>query len=70
MEFWSIFVLILKNFKYVVQLVQMLDQNIKKGMSEKDIQVGMERLEKGFSHATTIKETAASAGHINDSFRK
>lgn len=68
MQFLSILLLILQNWKYVAQFAQIVDTNVKKGMKEKDLELGLKRLEKGFADVTTIKETADAAAAINDSF--
>jgi len=70
MNFGSIIMLILQNFKYVVQFVQVIDKRVKLGITEKDIRLGIERLDKGFANVQTVKETAQAAKDINDSFRK
>lgn len=67
---WATFLLVLKNWKYVVQFVEILDQAIQRGVAERDLNIGLARLNKGFENATTIKDSANAARSINDSFRK
>jgi hypothetical protein len=62
--------LVIKNWKYVVQFVSILDRNIERGVNAADLEKGLNRLEKGFADVATIQETAATARDINDSFRK
>lgn len=68
--FFSTTLLILKNWKYVVQFLEILERNIQNGLNEADLQRGLKRLDKGFADVTTIEETADAARDINDSFRK
>lgn len=70
MSLFSVFLLVLKNWPYVVRFVEIIEKNLKEGIEAKDLEVGLERLEKGFENVKTIKETANAARSINDSFRK
>ena len=69
-SFIAIVVLIMKNWKYVVEFVSILDRNLEKGVNEADLRRGLARLEKGFRDVKTIEEAADAAASINDSFRK
>jgi hypothetical protein len=70
MEVLGTLLLILKHFKYVVQLVKMIEKYTSAGIKERDLERGLHRLEKGFADVTTIQETADAAADINDSFRR
>jgi hypothetical protein len=70
MEILSTIALIIKNWKYVIQFIEILERNISKGVNEQELRKGLARLEKGFENVRTIEETANSARDINDSFRK
>ncbi len=67
---WANVLLVIKNWKYVVQFVEILDQAIQRGANERDLKIGLDRLNKGFANARTVKDSADSARNINDSFRK
>jgi uncharacterized protein YktA (UPF0223 family) len=60
----------MKNWKYVVQFVQIIDKYVERGVNAKELARGLERLDRGFQSVTTIKETAEAARNINDSFRR
>jgi hypothetical protein len=69
MSLLSIITLVLKNWPYVVRFTEIIERNIKDGLNQKDLEKGLDRLEKGFKDVKTIKETADSARAINDAFR-
>jgi hypothetical protein len=66
MGFWEAVTLIIKNWELVTSFLSLL----KKGVNEADLRIGLNRIEKGFQDAKTIKEAAAAAASINDAFRK
>lgn len=70
MDIWTTLTLILKNWKYVVQFVQIIDSAIQKGYNELQLKKSLNRLERGFREAKTVQDSASSARDINDSFRK
>jgi hypothetical protein len=70
MEIWATLSLILKNWKYVVQFVQIIERSVVKGYNAYDLQKSLNRLERGFRDVKTVQDTASSASDINDSFRK
>jgi hypothetical protein len=70
MGIWESIVLIIKFWPHVIRFLEIIQKGIEKGVNEADLSKGLERLEKGFIDAKTIKETADAAGSINDSFRK
>lgn len=70
MNIWATLSLILKNWKYVVQFVEIIDKGIRNGYSAYELNKSLNRLERGFREVKTVQDTASSASDINDSFRK
>jgi hypothetical protein len=66
MGFWEAVALIIKNWNLVMGFLYL----IKKGVNEADLMNGLNRIEKGFEDAKTIKDAANAARSINDAFRK
>lgn len=70
MSFWTAISLIFKNWKYVVQFLEIIERSIANGYSAYELNKGLNRLERGFREAKTVQDSASSARDINDSFRK
>jgi hypothetical protein len=70
MNIWATLSLILKNWKYVVQFVEIIDKGIRNGYNAYELNKSLNRLERGFREVKTVQDAASSARDINDSFRK
>ena len=67
---WSTILLILKNWKYVVQFATLLDKRIEEGMNEHELNKGMEKINEAFTKPNvTNQQSADNARSLNDSFR-
>jgi hypothetical protein len=67
---WATFMLVLKNWKYVVQFVEILEKAIINGYNAYDLNKSLHRLNEGFKHAKSVEDSANAARSINDAFRK
>lgn len=70
MQIWATLSLIVKNWKYVVQFIKIIEKGITNGYSHYDLTKSLNRLERGFREVKTVQDAASSARDINDSFRK
>lgn len=69
-SFWTTLVLIFKNWKYVVQFIDIVEKAAVNGYNAYDLNRSLKRLEQGFKDAKSVKDSADSARSINDAFRK
>ena len=70
MQIWATILLILKNWKYVVQFLAILERAIINGANTIELNRGLKKLDKGFEKDENKKDVADSARSINDSFRQ
>ena len=69
MSIWATIILILKNFKYVAQFVEIMEKAVINGYNTYDLNKSLYKLNEGFKHAKTVQDSANAASSINDSFR-
>jgi len=65
MSFWAAVTLIIKNWDLVMRFIGLIE----KGVNAAQLKASLDRIEKGFNDAKSVKEAAAAARSINDGFR-